>query len=201
MIDFDLICIDFQRDFADENGINFNNGKSVDFIKNTLFPALIDKNLKVSEIISDYRLPRGKSKNESCVPGTNGYESLLPKELRNGEPWIKCMHNPLWTRENIGLADLEPGKPYQDHVAFDAWIDSCIKNKKIVLFGLTTECCVLQVAAELYFRGFDVYCIYEATDPMNERMKYKDEIMYHSTFTLYAKAIHFDEFLQMIGGK
>lgn len=201
MIDFDLICVDFQRDFADENGINSNKGKSVEFIKNTLFPTLIDKNIKVSEIISDYRLPRGKSKNESCVPGTFGYESLLPKELRKGKPWIKCMHNPLWTRNSIGIASAALGKPYQDPLAFDAWIDEHLANKRVVLFGLTTECCVLQVASELYFRGFDVYCIYEATDPMNERLKYKDEIINHSTFALYAKTIHFNEFLQMIGGK
>ena len=201
MIDFDLICVDFQRDFADESGINFNKGKSVDFIKNTLIPMLIDKNIKVSEIISDYRLPRGKSKNESCVPGTFGFESLLPKKIRKGEPWIKCMHNPLWTRNNIGRVGTKLGEPYQDHSAFDAWIHEHLTNKRVVLFGLTTECCVLQVASELYFRGFEVYCIYEATDPMNERLKYKDEIMDHSTFTLYAKTIHFNEFLQMIGDK
>ena len=201
MIDFDLLCIDFQKDFADDNGINFNKGKSVYFIKNTLFPLLIDKNIKVSEIISDYRLPRGKSKNESCVPGTFGYESLLPKELRKGEAWIKCMHNPLWTRMNIGEKDAKLGEPYQDSAGFNLWIEKHLKNKKVVLFGLTTECCVLQVASELYFRGFDVYCIYEGTDPMNERLGYKDEIIYHSTFALYAKAVKFNEFLQMIGGK
>lgn len=201
MIDFDLLCIDFQKEFADKDGINFNKGKSTDFIKNKLIPLLISKKLKVSEIISDYRLPRGKSKNESCVPGTKGFESMLPKELRYGEPWIKCMHNPLWTRKNIGTANKEPGLPYQDHLAFNDWIKSHLFFKKAVLFGLTTECCVLQVASELYFRGFDVYCLYEATDPMNERLKYKDEIINHSTFTLYVKTIHFDEFLKMLGDK
>ena len=199
MVDFDLICVDFQYDFADENGVNFNRGKSVEFIKNTLIPTLINNNLKLLEIISDYRLPRGKSKNESCVPGTLGYTSLIPETLKEGSPWIKCMHNPLWTRNGIGESSKTPGEPYQNPAVFNEWISGNIKSKKVVLFGLTADCCVLQTASELYFRGYDVYCIYEATDPMNERLEYKDEILYHSTFSLYAKTIHFDEFLRMIG--
>ena len=200
MIDFDLICVDYQYDFANENGVNFNKGKSVNFIKSTIIPELISKNIKALEIISDYRLPRGKSKNESCVPGTKGFESLLPSEAKKGTPWIKCMHNPLWVRENIGDMSKQPGKPYQDPLAFNNWIDKNIHQKKVVLFGLTAECCVTQLASELYFRGYDVYCIYEAIDPMNERLNFKDEILYHSTLTLYAKIIHFDEFTKMIGG-
>ena len=197
---FDFVCVDFQYDFADKNGANFNKGKSVDFIKNTFVPFLLKKGLSVSEIISDYRLPRGKSKNESCVPGTPGFESLIPNAIRNGSPWIKCMHNPLWTRRNIGTIGKELGEPYQDPDAFNNWIANHIKSKKVVLFGLTADCCVLQTASELYFRGFDVYCIYEATDPMNERLAYKDDILNHSTLTLYSKIIHFNEFLEMIGG-
>ena len=197
---FDFVCIDFQYDFADKNGVNFNKGKSVNFIKNTLIPFFQEQRIMVSEVMSDYRLPRGKSKNESCVPGTQGFKSLIPFEIRNGLPWIKCMHNPLWTRRNIGIVGKGLGKPYQDPNAFNNWINEHIKNKKVVLFGLTADCCVLQVASELYFRGFDVYCIYEATDPMNERLEYKDDILNHSIFALYSKVIHFNELLEMIGG-
>lgn len=200
-MDFDLISIDFQYDFADENGINFNMGSSVSFIKNTLIPLLINTDLKVSEIISDYRLPRGKSNNESCVPGTKGFDSLIPSELRKGVPWIKCMHNPIWTRKNIGTVSDKLGDAYQNPIAFNSWISSQISHKKVVLFGLTIDCCVLQTASELYLRGHDVFVIYEATDPMNERLHYKNEIMYHSTLSIYAKTIHFDEFVVMLGGK
>ena len=200
-MDFELISVDFQYDFAGEEGINFNKGSSVDFIKNTLIQFLKSGGLQVSEIISDYRLPRGKSKNESCVPGTKGFDSLIPQELRKGRPWIKCMHNPIWTRKNIGVENAKLGDVYQGPNAFDLWISQQIEHKKIVLFGLTADCCILQTASEFYFRGYDVYVIYEATDPMNERLNHKDEIMYHSTLSIYAKTIHFDEFKNMVGGK
>ena len=67
------------------------------------------------------------------------------------------------------------------------------------MFGLTADCCILQVASELYFRGYDVYIVYEATDPMNERLPFKDNIMFHSTLQIYAKVITFDELKNMIG--
>ena len=199
-MELDFVCVDFQYDFADKNGVNFNKGESVDFIKKTLVPFLLKNKIKVSEIVSDYRLPRGSSKNESCVPGTPGFESVLPSNLRYGTPWIKCMHNPLWIRHNIGVANEELGEPFQDPNAFNLWIKDHIRHKKVVLFGLTADCCVLQTASELYFRGYEVYCIYEATDPMNERLGCKDEILFNSTFALYSRVIHFDEMLRMIGG-
>lgn len=198
--DFDLICVDFQNDFADPGGKNFNKGSSVQFIKQTLFPFLKVKGVKVAEIISDYRLPRGKSKNQSCVPGTFGYLSLLPSELKKGSSWVKCMHNPLWVRKNVGVANGEIGEIYQDPQGFNQWLKSNIANNKVVLFGETADCCVLQVASELYFRGYDVYVIYEATDPMNERLHCKDSILYNSSLCIYAKTISFDEFAIMVGG-
>lgn len=200
-MDFDLISVDFQYDFADKQGLNFNRGSSADFVKSTLIPFLKNNKIKVSEIISDYRLPRGKSKNESCVPGTKGFDSLIPQELRKGKQWIKCMHNPIWIRKNIGKENIQLGEIYQDSEAFNSWINEHISHRKVVLFGLTTDCCVLQTASEFYFRGYDVYVIYEATDPMNERLDYKDEIMYHSTLAIYAKIIRFSEFKEMIGVK
>lgn len=60
-MNFDFICIDFQNDFASPGGINFNKGKSVSFIKEKMFPFLKDHNIQVSEILSDYRLPRGRA--------------------------------------------------------------------------------------------------------------------------------------------
>ena len=195
---YDFLCVDFQKDFASAAGKNFNKGDSSRFIQDTLFPFLVANSVRVSEIVSDYRLPRGKSKNESCVPGMNGYESMLPPQLRKGKPWVKCMHNPLWTRKNIGVANAPLGEIYQDSQGFNKWIAEHIECKKVVLFGLTADCCVLQVASELYFRGYDVYVIYEATDPMNERLEHKDSIMYRSSLNIYATTIHFDELVAML---
>ena len=125
---------------------------------------------------------------------------ILP-EVKKGYPWIKCMHNPLWTRNNIGKNDGSLGEIFQDPKGFNEWISHHISHKKVVLFGLTSECCITQTASELYFRGYDVYVIYEATDPMNELIDRKDEIMYHSTLSLYAKTILFHEFVKLLGGK
>ena len=199
-INYDFICIDFQKDFAEEGGKNFNKGSSVAFIKETLFPFLKSNRISVAEIISDYRLPRGKSKNESCVPGTEGYQSMLPSDLKKGQAWVKCMHNPLWVRKNIGIAHSEIGEIYQDPKGFDEWVIGNISSKKVILFGETSDCCVLQVASELYFRGYDVYVIYEATDPMNERLNYKENILYRSSLAIYATVVRFDELVNMVGG-
>ena len=192
----DLICVDFQGDFINPDGLNFNKGSSVSFIKDTLFPFMKKNNLKACEIISDYRLPRGKSGNESCVPGTKGYSSGLPSNLRKGYQWVKCMHNPTWIRQE---QDGAPKQPTQKPEAFDNWLSENIETKTVVLFGLTAECCLLNVAQELYFRGYEVYCVYEATDPMNERIGNKENIMFYSSVALYMKTINFEGFKRMVG--
>ena len=50
-----IISIDFQKDFTAEGGICHKPRLSVDFVKNTLAPFLEKNNLKIAEIISDYR--------------------------------------------------------------------------------------------------------------------------------------------------
>lgn len=197
-MNFDFICIDFQNDFASSNGVHFNKGKSVNFIKEKLFPFLKKHDIQVSEIISDYRLPRGKSKSESCIPGSWGFQSLLPSALKKGAPWIKCMHNPLWIRKNIGVPNATLGKERQSPRKFNKWLKDNLSSKNIILFGETADCCMLQVASELYFRGYNVYFVYEACDPMNERLNEKDDILYHSSVSIYAETIHFDELIKII---
>lgn len=175
-------------------------GESKKFIENTLFPFLRQNNFRVHEIISDYRLPRGKSKSESCVPGSVGYKSLLPDDLRSGKPHIKCMHNPIWTRQGIGIEGDVLGKEHQDPEHFSKWVSEHFPfvNKPVVLFGETMECCILNVAQELYFRGYSVFVIYEGTDPMPERQDFKEFIAYHSSLCIYAKVVRFDELKPMI---
>lgn len=196
---FDFLCVDFQYDFANVKGQKFTKGESVEFIINELFPFFVKYDIKVSEILSDYRLPRGKSENELCVPGDIGFISLLPDNLRRGKPWIKCMHNPLWVRENIGVPNAKLGPIYQNPEAFNQWIKEHLQTKNVILFGETAECCLLQVASELYFRGFNVYYIYEATDPMAERLLDKDKILFNSTVSIYVKTVKYSEFIEMIG--
>jgi hypothetical protein len=195
-----FLCVDYQYDFVSPEGKAGVIGNSPLFIADTLIPFLVAKDFKVSEIISDYRLPRGKSHSESCVPGTQGFQSLLPDHVRYADPHIKCMHSPLWTRNNIGIADQPLGKEYQAPELFNDWVSRHFPDKTIpiVMFGETMECCLLNVAQELYFRGHNVYILYEATDPMPERQSFKDDISHHSTLSLYAKSITFKELLVVL---
>ena len=196
-----FLSVDYQYDFAGDNGIARVVGDSPRFIENELVPFLRTHGIGVHEIISDYRLPRGKSNNEACVPGTIGYQSLLPDYLRVGDVHVKCMHNPIWVRKNIGVPNSDLGKEYQDPELFDLWVAQHFPNKSIpiVIFGETMECCVLSTAQELYFRGYDIYILYEATDPMQERQALKDVIATNSTLSIYAKTIHFSELSEHYG--
>src|SRR3989344_5141693 len=113
----ELLSIDLQQDFTTEGGKHYTPKASVGFLKETLFPFLKVKNIQISEIISDYRQPRPGDSDVSCVPGTWGYESIVPKELVKSQ-WIKCMNSPIWIRENIGDPNKTAGLPYQDTKVF-----------------------------------------------------------------------------------
>ena len=195
-----FLSVDFQYDFVEEKGKNPCIGTSPAFVKERLLPWLKDRNIKIHEIVSDYRLPRGKSINESCVPGTVGFKSLIPDDVKLPQCFIKCMHNPTWNRDNIGDSTHTPGDVYPMPERFTKWLDAQMPNKQkpVVLFGETLECCILNVAQELYYRGYKVYIIYEASDPMKERQDYKDEIAFHSGLSIYATVLHFDEIEKLI---
>lgn len=201
---FEFIVVDFQKDFTTVDGLCYINGESIDFVKNDLKEFFQTNKIKVHEIKSDYSLPRLNRTEASCVPNTDGFLSDLSEDVRYSDPWIKCMHNPLWIRKNIGKANRKQGKPYQDSKKFNKWLINHIglpeDNKEIVLFGLSMEVCILSVAQELYFRGYNVKVLYEATDPMNIRMEYKDFIAENSSLTLYANVIFFEEVKTLILG-
>ena len=192
----EFIAVDFQKDFTRPEGVCFNQGSSISFVKTDLLSFFRKNDIKTHEVISDYRLPRSGSKTESCVPGTFGFDSDLEEDVKHRDPWIKCMHNPLWIRNNIGKTGKKYGIPYQNPRRFNQWLTKHFgfpnDDLKIVLFGLTMEVCLLSLAQELYFRGYKVEAIYEATDPMNERISYKESIARHSTLSIYADVISFE---------
>ena len=166
-----FISVDMQYDFSRKGGPHYNpKRRSIAFVKNKLIPYLQKKNIKISEIISDYRPPRLKksSKVNVCIPGEWGYTSEIPTYIRNGKQWIKCMNSPIWVRKNIGNAMKKPSYPYQDTKSFTKWLDETIGKPNevglVILFGLTTDCCVFCTCQELYFRGYNVRILKEATD-------------------------------------
>ncbi len=163
---YKLLSIDLQNDFATEGGRNYKVRPSVNFVKETLIPFLKEKNIKIAEIISDYRAPRPGDRGVTCEPGTWGYESIVTKELVSSQ-WIKCMNSPIWVRDNIGDPNKEPGLQYQDTVHFDEWVLQSFGNpgeSTPVLFGLTIDCCVLSTLQELSWRGYKPLVLKEGVD-------------------------------------
>jgi nicotinamidase-related amidase len=162
-----IVSIDFQKDFTAEGGRCYRLRPSVDFVKNTLAPFLEKQNLKIAEIISDYRQPRPGDRGDCCRPGEWGYESEIPEAVKDKDIWIKCMNSPIWVRDNIGDSNKEPGLPYQDPKKFSEWIEREIgkpDDTEILLIGLTFDCCVLCTAQEFNFRGYKVKILKEAVD-------------------------------------
>jgi len=163
-----IISVDFQKDFTSKEGFVYKPRPSVDFIRKTLIPFFRKNNIKISEIISDYREIPLSSRGYFCIPGQEGFRSEIPDDLKNKNVWIKCAHSPIWTRENIGIANKKPSKPYQDPRAFSKWAESNIgkpeDNNEIIIIGLTVNCCVLSLAQELYSRGYKVKILEESTD-------------------------------------
>ncbi len=191
---YELISVDLQNDFASEGGKHFKNPLSVSFDKEILFPFLKEKEIKMNEIISDYRQPRPGDRDESCVPGTWGYESVVPKELVNSQ-WLKCMNSPIWIREGIGDATKSAGLPYQDTKAFGDWLEKKVGQPEEVipvLFGLTIDCCVLSTAQELSWRGYSPVILKEAVDHYRGTAEAKESIL-KSPIPNWADVITWDE--------
>ena len=163
-----IISVDFQKEFSAEGGKHYHVHDNVDFIKNTLVPFLRKNNIKIAEIISDYRQPRPGDLDDSTRPGEWGYESEIPEDVKLKNIWVKCMNSPIWTRKNIGNLNKTPGLPYQDAKAFTKWLNHTIGKPeevgKVILIGLTVDCCVFCTAQELTFRGYYVYILKEGVD-------------------------------------
>lgn len=69
-MNYEFILVDLQNDFASEGGKFYSPKPSVKFLKNDLFPLLVDKKIKLNEIISDYRQPRPGDRGDCCHPET-----------------------------------------------------------------------------------------------------------------------------------
>ncbi|MEI7562374.1 MAG: hypothetical protein WCJ39_01240 [bacterium] len=148
-----FISVDFQKEFTTPNGKWYNPGESVNFIKNILIPYFEKHNIKINEIISDYRQPRPGDSGDGCYPGDENYESEIPSYVKNNDVRIKCMNSPIWVRENIGVSDKEPGLPYQDPESFSQRLNKNIGTlqeiDEIVLIGLTIDRYIFATAQEL----------------------------------------------------
>jgi len=196
-----IIAVDLQKDFTSKGGICYNPRKSVKFVKEIFIPFLRKNNIKVAEIVSDYRQPRPGDRGNLCHPGKKGYESEIPNDVKLKNIWIKCMNSPIWTRKNIGLANKKPGLPYENPKAFDKWLNKVIGKPEIgmevVLIGLTVDCCVLCMAQELSWRGYKIKILEEAVDTYSGSSQEKKQILSNPPLTNWAKSISW----KTLGGK
>lgn len=192
-----FICIDFQKEFTRPEGKWFNPGESIKFIKETLAPYFRDKNIKVAEIVSDYRQPRPGDSGDGCYPGTVGYESDLAEDVRKGDQWIKSKNSPIWIRKSRGDKYAIPDVPFEDPETFTKWLLENVgspEETQIILFGLTLDCCVFATAQELDWRAYKVFVLKEATDTAHADMEQKDFILSNvSNLKNWAKVISFYE--------
>ena len=197
-----IISVDFQKEFASPEGQWFNPGKSVDFIKTTLVPYCREHGLKIYEIISDYRQSRPGDAGDGCHPGTPGYESEIPADIKAGDPWIKCMNSPIWVRDNIGISHLQPGLPYQEPERFTKWLNSTIGLPEIagdvILVGLTIDWCVFCTAQELRWRGYEVKILEEGTDAVDGDEAYKVQLLTRSPLLNWASVIKWEELKKLL---
>jgi hypothetical protein len=198
-----LISVDLQNDFASEGGRLYSPKPCLAFLRYTLFPYLETAGLQMSEIVSDYRQPRPGYTKGCCEPGGWGHESIVPSRL-TGSRLTKSMNSPVWTREGIGEADEEPGLPYSDPERFTAWLESGLGRPRDVVpvvFGLTVDCCVLCVAQELFWRGYETLILRQGVDCASGRPEDRDAVI-ETTIQNWANVIewHHLEFLLARGG-
>lgn len=174
-----FVAVDIQNDFASEGGKYYTPKPSVEFLKMTLFPFLKEKDIKINEIISDYRQPRQGDQGDCCHPGEWGYKSLIPDELRNSL-WIKAMNSPVWIRDGIGDAKSKPGLPYPDPQKFGQWLEENVGKPADVipvLIGLTADCCVLSTSQELSWRDYYPVVLKEGVDHASGKIEDRDKVL------------------------
>jgi nicotinamidase-related amidase len=191
---YSLICVDLQNDLASEGGKLYSSKPSLTFLKNILLPYLESANVKVSEIVSDYRLPRPGYTKGCCQPGEWGYESIIPEKIKKSQ-WLKSMNSPVWIRDNIGEAHKKPGLPRSDPEKFTPWLEDSVGMPGEVIpvvFGLTVDCCVLCVAQELFWRGYETLILKEGVDCPSGKAEDRDTVL-QTTVSNWAKAVDWQQ--------
>ena len=200
-----IISVDFQKEFSAKGGKHYKPHPNVDFIKKILVPFLRKNNIKIAEIVSDYRQPRPGDLDDSTRPGEEGYVSEIPEDVKLKNVWIKCMNSPIWTRENIGDPNKKPGLPYQDPEAFTKWLNSTIGKPEevdeVVLVGLTIDCCVFCTAQELKWSGYNVKILQEAVDVYSGNPQETKMILSNPPLLNWAKVISWDKLKETLGDK
>ena len=197
-----IICVDLQKDFTDPDGTCYQARACIDFIRQTLIPFCRKNKIRLNEIVSDYRQPRSGTSMVHCEPGTPGFLSIIPEDIKDLRVWVKCMHSPVWVRKNGGIAGKKAGFPYPDPDSFGQWLKSVLgspdPDKPVILTGVTLDCCVLCVAQELFFQGYQVRFLREGVDTYSGSQREK-EALFNSPLSNWGKPISWQELLSNNG--
>ena len=185
-----FICVDMQNDFASEGGMFYKARDSVNFLHDELIPHLKKCKIKMAEIVSDYRQPRPGDPRDCCRPGEWGYDSVIPRDVVSENVWVKTMNSPVWTRDNAGIKDAEPGLPRPDMDAFKNWLEDTIGQPgPVILVGLTLDRCILSTAQELTYLGYQVKVLEEGTDTASGDLEEKEYLLYNPPLIYWAEAL------------
>lgn len=176
-----FISVDFQKEFSSKQGKYFEQRECIDFVKHIFTPHLKSNQVKIAEIVSDYRFPHPHHSEEACIPSTLGFESDIPIAIKYSNIWVKGMHSPIWIRNNGGIPDVLPGVPQPKPELFSEWLISLLgpahPDLEVVLIGLTLDCCILCTAQELAFRGYRVKFLVEGVDTYSGNLNEKFQLL------------------------
>lgn len=200
MAKYSFLAVDLQNDFATFGGKFYTPKPCTRFLLDTFFPFLTEKEIKVNEIVSDYRQPRPGDRGDCCHPGEWGYESVVPSYLRKSL-WVKSMNSPVWIRENIGDSSKAPGLPYPDSQKFYDWVLKNIGRQgevTPVVFGLTIDCCALSTVQELSWRGYYPLVLREGVDHATGKIPDRDRLL-ESPVSNWADVVGWEDLKRKLG--
>ena len=187
-----LVSVDFQNSYL-LKGQEFYCSRPglLSGITRNLYPLLKKYDIRVFQIMSDYRAP-SKEHKIGCQPGTIGFMSGLDNKYCEGETFYKANISPLWQRKNIGLADSPTDEPYVDTKKFTDWINNNFDSPsetKIILMGIGIESSMFATAKEFSQLGYDVYFLFEACDTIRHNKAYKRLLFENSPLLEYVGLI------------
>lgn len=187
-----LVSVDFQNSYL-LKGQEFYSSRPglLSGITRHLYPLLKKYDIRVFQIMSDYRAP-SKEHKIGCQPGTIGFMSGLDNKYCEGETFYKANISPLWQRKNIGLADCPTDEPYLEPKKFHDWVRNNFdtpSETKIILMGIGIESSMFATAKEFSQLGYDVYFLFEACDTIRHNKAYKRLLFENSPLLEYVGLI------------
>jgi nicotinamidase-related amidase len=191
-----FLSVDLQNEFTSEGGALYRPRACVPFLRDTFFPFVHARSYTIAEIISDYRATEPGSGASTCVPGTWGYQSLVPADLRHPSVWVKAEPSPAWTRAGAGHAEQLPGVPYPAPDAFGTWLAATIgpptAHQEIILVGLMLEICVLSTLQELKYRGYRAQVLFEGVDTFSGGVAQK-QVLFETLFPFWGQGVRWQD--------